>query len=105
SPLPSGGAGTTGTGAVRGRTRRPISPAAACGRDQRIRGRGSPWLRYPERAGLGVDGLVSDNSGALWSPWWLGRGSCHLRRVARRQPEVWERTLGGCCVLAGCAAG
>ena len=47
SPLPSGGAGTTGTGAVRGRTRRPTSPAAAGGRDQQSRGRGWPWLPYP----------------------------------------------------------
>jgi hypothetical protein len=42
SPLPSGGAGTTGTGAVRGRTRRPTSPAAAGGWDQQSRGRGWP---------------------------------------------------------------
>lgn len=85
SPLLSGGAGTKGTGAVRGRTRRPISPAAACGRDRQSRGRSWPWLRYPARArGLGVDDLVSDDSGALWSPWWLGRGGCHLVRVARR---------------------
>jgi hypothetical protein len=38
SPLPSGEAGTTGTGAVRGRTRRPTSSAAAGGRDQPSRG-------------------------------------------------------------------
>ena len=72
SPLPSSGAGTTGTGAVRGRTRRPIFPAAAYGRDRRRRERSSPWLPYPERAGLGTDDLVSDDSGASWSPWWLG---------------------------------
>src|SRR6266567_999667 len=69
SPLRSGGAGTTGSGAVRGRTRRPTSPAAACGRDQQSRGRGSPWLPYPVRAGgVGVHDLVSEDSGASWSP-------------------------------------
>jgi hypothetical protein len=74
SPLPSGGAGTTGTGAVRGRTRRPTSPAAARGRGQASRGRGSRWLAYPVRAGgLGVADLVWEGSGAWWSPWWLGR--------------------------------
>ena len=75
SPLPSGGAGTTGTGAVRGRTRRPTFPAAAGGGSQPGRGRGSPWLPYPVRAGgLGVHALVSDDSGPLWSPWvaWPG---------------------------------
>ena len=63
---PSGGAGTTGTGVVRGRTRRPTAPAAACGRDQQSRGRGSPWLPCPVRpGGLGVRYLVWDDSGAL----------------------------------------
>ena len=66
SPPPSGGAGTTGTGAVRDRTRRPTSPAAAGGRDQQSRGQGSPWLPYPVRpGGLGVHHLVRDDSGAL----------------------------------------
>jgi hypothetical protein len=74
SPLRSGGAGTTGTGAVRGPTRRPTSPAAACGRDQQGPGQGSPCLPYPVRAGgLGVHDLVSEDSGPFWSPWWLGR--------------------------------
>src|SRR5215469_10597750 len=65
SPLRSGGAGTTGSGAVHGRTRRPTSPAVACGQDQQSRGRRSPWLPYRVRAGgLGVDDLVWDDSGA-----------------------------------------
>src|SRR4029077_8841267 len=64
SPLPSGGAGTTGTGAVRGRTRRSTSPAAACGPDQPGRGRRSPWRPCPVWAGgVGVHDLVSDDSG------------------------------------------
>jgi hypothetical protein len=70
SPLRSGGAGTTGSGAVRGRTSRPISPAAAGELDQQSRGRGSPWLPCPVRAGgVGVHDLVSEDSGASWSPW------------------------------------
>src|SRR5215472_1223049 len=69
SPLRSGGAGTTGSGAVRGRTRTPTFPAAACGRDRQSRGRGSPWLRYPVRAvGVGIADLVSEDSAASWSP-------------------------------------
>ena len=69
SPLRSGGAGITGSGAVRGRIRTPTSPAAAAGRDQQSRGRGSPSLRYPVRAvGVGVADLVSEDSGASWSP-------------------------------------
>src|SRR6266851_197447 len=88
SPAPSGGAGTTGTGAVRGRTRRPSSPAAACGRDQPSRRRGSPWLPYPVRAGgLGVADVVWD-SGALWSPWWLGWGLCRAACLVSEADEL-----------------
>src|SRR6266702_6518276 len=93
SPLRSGGAGTTGSGAVRGRTRRPTCPAAACGRGRQSRGRGSPWLRYPVRAGgVGVAGLVWEDSWALWSPWWRGRANCLV-------PEADE--LSGAGIAAG----
>jgi hypothetical protein len=126
-PLVPDGAGTTGSGAVRGRTRRQTSPAAPCGGDQQGRGRSWPWLSYPARAeGLGVDDLVWDDSGAFWSPSWRGRawpgrlpgnrtlvssaragvaagclwGGCRLMRV---WPGVDLRSGSassrGCCVL------
>jgi hypothetical protein len=77
SSLPrSGGAGTTGTGAVRGLTRRPTSPAAAGGRGQPDRGWGSPWLRYRVGAGgLGAADRVGEDSGAWWSPRSLRRAA------------------------------
>src|SRR5262249_32344234 len=77
SPLRSGGAGTTDSRAGGGRTMSPPSPAAACGRDRQGRGRGSPWLPCPVRAGgVGVAGLVREDSRAWWSPWWRGRAAC-----------------------------
>src|SRR6516165_9812077 len=51
SPLLSAGAGTTGTGAVPGRTTRLTSPGAAGGRNEPTPGQGSPWLPYPVPAG------------------------------------------------------
>ena len=47
SRLRSGGAGTTGTGAVRGRSRRPSFPAAACERGQPNRRRGPAMAAVP----------------------------------------------------------
>jgi hypothetical protein len=121
SPLRSGGAGTTGTGAVRGRTRRPTSPAAAWGEAQRGRGRGWPWLPYRARAGrLAVADLVSDDSGTLRSPWWLGRavpgclpgiqvagstlgsgGGGHHAQPPTRQPTRWPARIRTPRVPAG----
>jgi hypothetical protein len=77
SPLRSGGVGITGTGAVRGRTRRPTSPAAACGRDQQRRGQGSPWLPYPVWAGGPGVHLGWDDAGALLSPRWRNSRGGH----------------------------
>jgi hypothetical protein len=69
SPLRSGGAGTTGTGAVRRQSRRPSSPAVAGGRVQP--GRALGLARPPplgRAAGCGGRYLVTDDSGTSWSP-------------------------------------
>src|SRR5215472_3213907 len=68
-PLRSGGAGTQAAEPFAGRTRTPTF--SSCRRWTRSAepGRGSPWLRYPVRAvGVGVADLVSEDSGASWSP-------------------------------------
>ena len=101
SPLPSGGAGTTGPGAVRGRTRRPTSPAAVRWTRSAEPGPGlavaavSGAGRWPGRSLSGVGGFRCIAGSLVAWPGLAGLPAWYRKLMSSAGLGSWLASLSG----------